>query len=97
VKILVLVGFRLEVLRQQKVVEQERALKEYGLILKMMNDFYFNSFEKTEERWQKIKQKDLLSTNLATKKGYCTQRLGYVLVFALKKPYYFNETLLGKN
>ena len=33
-----------------------------------------NSFEKTDVRGQKLNKKDLLSTNLATKKGYCTQR-----------------------
>jgi hypothetical protein len=30
--------------------------------------------KKSKAGGEKIKQKDLLSTNLATKKGYCTQR-----------------------
>ena len=27
---------------------------------------------------KKLNKKDLLSTNLATKKGYCTQRIAYM-------------------
>ena len=41
-----------------------------------------NSFEKTDERWQKLNKKDLLSTNLATKNGYCTQLI-YNRIFLL--------------
>ena len=43
-----------------------------------------NSFEKTEERGEKLNKKDLLSTNLATKHGYCTQRLRIKNVAILK-------------
>jgi hypothetical protein len=53
VKTLVLVGFLLEVLQQPKVVEKEKALKQYGQTLIMKNDFYFNGFKKAKVRWQK--------------------------------------------
>jgi alanine dehydrogenase len=41
-----------------------------------MNEYFPYSFEKTEAGWQKkLNKKDSLSSNLATKKGYCTQQL----------------------
>jgi hypothetical protein len=43
---------------------------------------------------KKLNKKDLLSTNLATKHGYCTQRHGYAHVWRLRERIYQITTKL---